>query len=110
MKKKSRIVWKLFRWNILIFTTLLTLQLVFQSIFFESFLAAMQQRRLSTYMDSMMASINIDDLDTAKQLARKADDQGVVLTAVDKNMNLLAGQSVDQYQRCFTLLDEKNQR
>ncbi|HWR31828.1 MAG TPA: HAMP domain-containing sensor histidine kinase [Negativicutes bacterium] len=110
MKKKNRIAWRLFRWNILIVSALLTLQLIFQSALFEPFLATMQQRQLSTYMGSVKASIENDDMDLAQQLVQKADEHGVVLAAVDKNMNFLAGQSVDLYQRCFTLSDKNQKR
>lgn len=61
-------------------------------------------------MDSMMKSFENNDSDRAQQLVHKADDQGIVLAAVDKDMNLLAGQVIDQYQRCFTLIDGTQKR
>ena len=110
MKQKSRIVLKLFRWNILIFTTLLLLQLIFQSVLFEPFLTTIQQRRLSSYMDTMMASFEKDDVNQILQLVQKSDDRGIVLAAVDRDQNLQAGKNFDQYQCCFTLRDGTQKR
>lgn len=108
MKQKSRIVWKLFYWNVLIFSVLLLIQLAFQSELFEPFLVVTQQRRLTAYMNSMKESILQDDMGKIQQLVDDADGRGIVLAAVGQDRNLLAGQSIDQYQRCFTLIDEKD--
>lgn len=110
MKQKSSIVVKMFRWNVFIFTILLLLQLFFQSALFEPFLARAQQRRLSACMDSMMMSLQNGDTNHVRQLVQDADDQGIVLAAVDKDMNLLAGQNFDQYQRCFILSNGAQKR
>ena len=61
-------------------------------------------------MDSMMKSFESNDSNQVQQLVRKADDQGIVLAAVDRDHNLQAGQEFDQYQCCFTLRDETQKR
>lgn len=60
---KSRIMRKLFIGNIFIFLLLLLLQLVFQTLSFESFLVSEQKKRLMKNMEAVQTAILIDDED-----------------------------------------------
>lgn len=106
MNIKNRIMRKLFIGNLVIFTFLLLIQLVFQTLFFEPFLTGEQKKRLQKNVEGIQSSILNDDEDKARRQINEGVNRGMVIAAVDQDMNQIYGQSFEQYQRCFTIEDD----
>ncbi len=103
---KSRIVRKIFTWNLLIFILLLLLQLVFQNVFFASFLSGEQSRKLVRSMESIQDAILLADNDLVHRQINDLLAKGMVIVTVDQNMQHIYGQNFDGYQRYFTMEEE----
>ena len=103
---KSRIVRKIFTWNLLIFILLLLLQLMFQNVFFASFLSGEQSRKLVRSMESIQDAILLADNDSVHRQINDLLAKGMVIVTVDQNMQHIYGQNFDGYQRYFTIEEE----
>lgn len=103
---KNRIMRKLFISNLLIFLFLLLLQLIFQTLSFEPFLAGEQTRRLMRSMQSVQSALLIEDEEAVREKINDGLNRGMVMVAMDQNMHQIYGQDFDQYQRCFSIEDE----
>ena len=103
---KNHIMRKLFIGNIIIFIFLLLLQLIFQTLLFEPFLADEQTKRLMRSMQAVQSAILIDDEEAVREKTNDGLNRGMVMVALDQNMHQIYGQDFDQYQRCFSIEDE----
>lgn len=100
---KSRVMRKLFVGNLLIFTFLLIIQFLFQTIYFETFLTRTQNNRLVSSIDRIQTGMEKEDEAEVRRLINEEADRGIVIVALDKDLNQIFGQRFDQYQHCFTL-------
>lgn len=107
---KHKIMSKLFIGNLLIFLFLLIIQYTFQTVFFEAFLIRTQNNRLVSSIDRIHSSIEQKDEAEVRRLVNQEADRGIVIVALDQELNQIFGQSFDQYQHCFTLENDQKEQ
>lgn len=103
---KSRVIRKLFWGDLLIFLLLLLFELGFQTFLFEPFLVSEQSKRLTQSMDALQSAIVNGDAELARHRIDEEMDRGIVMVAEDQQHYQVFGQTIYQYQQCFTLEDQ----
>ncbi|MEA5098410.1 MAG: hypothetical protein VB032_07735 [Burkholderiaceae bacterium] len=103
---KSPIMRKLLFGDLLIFLILLLFQLGFQTFLFEPYLVSEQSKRLTQSLDALQSAIEKGDSEMARRQIDDGMNRGIVMVAENQNHQQIYGETIYQYQQCFTLEDQ----